>query len=154
MQNSFCNQKFPLYFSGEVVHGYGRGSTQLGYPTANIDTVSLKELKEVPKGVYFGYCRLNEQGEKGDVEPMVMSLGENRMFGNTETTAEVHVLRQYDHNFYGAHLQVSVIGYIRKMQMFRSVDELIEAIGNDIRVARAELEKPELSAFREDPYFK
>ena len=40
---------------GRVVEGFGRGSTQMGVPTANIEPGPLKDkLEGLPLGVYFG----------------------------------------------------------------------------------------------------
>lgn len=38
-------------FDGEVLEGYGRGSSQLGFPTANLPPAAAEGL---PRGVYFG----------------------------------------------------------------------------------------------------
>jgi hypothetical protein len=39
-----------------VVRGFGRGSRQLGVPTANMDPEVLQgELQRLPTGVYFGW---------------------------------------------------------------------------------------------------
>ena len=49
----------PLLLQGAVVRGFGRGSRQLGVPTANIDPGPLADvLESVPSGVYFGWARL------------------------------------------------------------------------------------------------
>jgi hypothetical protein len=45
----------PLLLDGPVVTGFGRGSRQMGVPTANIDPAPLQGvLAELPLGVYFG----------------------------------------------------------------------------------------------------
>lgn len=45
----------PTYLDGTVVVGMGRGSKQMGVPTANLDPKPLADqLEELPKGVYFG----------------------------------------------------------------------------------------------------
>ncbi len=45
----------PVLLGGPVVTGFGRGSRQLGVPTANIDPVPLQDmLSGLPLGVYFG----------------------------------------------------------------------------------------------------
>ncbi len=45
----------PVFMQGPVVTGFGRGSRQLGTPTANIDPVPLKDtLEKLPLGVYYG----------------------------------------------------------------------------------------------------
>ena len=38
--------KFPHYASGEVVKGFGRGSKQLGIPTANYPEAIVQKLPE------------------------------------------------------------------------------------------------------------
>lgn len=46
----------PRFMSGTVVRGAGRGSRQMGVPTANLDPEPLAEqLKGLEPGVYFGY---------------------------------------------------------------------------------------------------
>ncbi len=47
--------RIPVLLAGEVVRGFGRGSRQMGTPTANIDTRKLgRALKHVSPGVYMG----------------------------------------------------------------------------------------------------
>ncbi len=49
----------PLLLDGPVVTGFGRGSRQMGVPTANIDPAPLQSvLAELPLGVYFGCAAL------------------------------------------------------------------------------------------------
>ena len=84
--------KLPFYLYGKVVHGFNRGSTQLGFPTANIDPQAFKKKFTIDdSGVYYGFSKL----ENEPVEFMVMSIGTNPHFKNTETTVEVHVLKDY-----------------------------------------------------------
>ncbi len=45
----------PITLEGRVVEGFGRGSAQMGVPTANIEPGALKDrLEGLPLGVYFG----------------------------------------------------------------------------------------------------
>jgi len=45
----------PLTFSGPVVVGFGRGSREMGVPTANVDPGAARAaLDGQPRGVYFG----------------------------------------------------------------------------------------------------
>ena len=49
-----------------MVEGFGRGSSQMGVPTANIEPGPLKDrLEGLPLGVYFGwvYCHWQPFGE-------------------------------------------------------------------------------------------
>lgn len=63
----------PLVFRGTVVHGFGRGSKQLGIPTANLDAQSLSAvIDDLPAGIYFGWASI---GSDKDIYKMVMSIG-------------------------------------------------------------------------------
>lgn len=67
---------------------------------------------------------------------MVMSIGCNPQYGNADKSVEVHVLHDYARTFYDETLQVMVLGFIRPMASFASLDELIAAINADIARAR------------------
>jgi FAD synthase len=63
----------PLLFRGPVVKGFGRGSKELGVPTANLDVDALgAAAAECEPGVYFGWASV---GDSADVHKMVMSIG-------------------------------------------------------------------------------
>ena len=48
-------QAGPRRLAGAVTTGFGRGSTQMGVPTANLPPEPLVDiLKDLPSGVYFG----------------------------------------------------------------------------------------------------
>ncbi len=49
----------PLLLEGGVQAGFGRGSRDLGFPTANLppqqgDAAEQRKLEALPQGVYFG----------------------------------------------------------------------------------------------------
>lgn len=49
----------PLRLAGAVVKGFGRGSRELGVPTANLDAAALgPALVAAPAGVYAGWARV------------------------------------------------------------------------------------------------
>lgn len=51
----YAHPAAPIRLAGSVTHGFGRGSKQLGVPTANLPPAPLREqLAELPDGVYFG----------------------------------------------------------------------------------------------------
>lgn len=68
---------FPIYLSGVVQRGFGRGGKELGCPTANLPSRLLKaegggsggegssDLGQAPTGVYFGWARLISAREGG-----------------------------------------------------------------------------------------
>jgi riboflavin kinase len=106
---------YPIFLSGSVQHGFGRGSKDLGCPTglfhpvlshilsdpylltpANLPDESILSMTSVVNtGIYYGYAQvLPHQGQDpplcGDdirVQPMVMSLGWNPFFQNERLTA-------------------------------------------------------------------
>ncbi|XP_041025641.1 bifunctional riboflavin kinase/FMN phosphatase [Juglans microcarpa x Juglans regia] len=141
----------PWYIGGPVIKGYGRGSKVLGIPTANLSTEGYSALlSEHPSGVYFGWAGLSTRG----VFKMVMSIGWNPYFDNTEKTIEPWLLHDFAEDFYGEELHLVVIGYIRPEANFPSLEGLIAKIHEDRRVAEAALDLPPYSAYREDPYLK
>ena len=118
----------PRILTGVVVHGYGRGSKQLGFPTANLHGQSLPEEDF---GVYAGYTSV---GSKKDL-PSVISIGKNPTFNEKEPTVEVHIL-DFDEDIYGEQITCKLVSYIRPMVSFKSINELIDSINSDIRMAR------------------
>ncbi len=74
---------FPHYSSGQVVKGFGRGSKQLGIPTANYPEDIVDSLpKAFESGVYYGLAQV----EQGPVYKMVMSIGNNPYYNNEKRT--------------------------------------------------------------------
>ncbi|KAI2621941.1 riboflavin kinase [Hypomontagnella submonticulosa] len=51
---------FPLQMEGAVISGFGRGSKELGIPTANlpVDEAATPWIADAKSGVYFGYASL------------------------------------------------------------------------------------------------
>ncbi|KAI0382160.1 riboflavin kinase [Hypomontagnella monticulosa] len=51
---------FPLKMEGAVISGFGRGSKELGIPTANlpVDEAATPWIADAKSGVYFGYASL------------------------------------------------------------------------------------------------
>ncbi|KAG6020316.1 hypothetical protein E4U41_002884 [Claviceps citrina] len=71
--------------------------------------------------------------------PMVMSIGYNPFYKNTQRSAEVHVLHAFTADFYGAHMRLLVLGFIRDERDYESLGALVEDIEFDCRVARGSL---------------
>lgn len=75
----------PICLEGDVTTGFGRGSKQLGVPTANLPPEPLAAaLAALPTGVYFGWARL-EAGPGAPeadnaVHKMVMNIGRRPTF--------------------------------------------------------------------------
>ncbi|RYP21287.1 hypothetical protein DL767_009301 [Monosporascus sp. MG133] len=51
---------YPLRMEGKVISGFGRGSKELGIPTANlpVDATATPWIEDIKSGVYFGYASL------------------------------------------------------------------------------------------------
>lgn len=82
-----------------------------------------------------------------------MSIGWNPFYKNIEKSMEIHILHQFDNDFYGSLLRIVMLGYIRPEQDFDSIDSLITTIQNDIKVAESELEKIEFLEFKNNSFF-
>lgn len=141
----------PWYIGGPVIKGFGRGSKVLGIPTANISAKNYStELSEHPSGVYFGWAKLSTRG----IYKMVMSIGWNPFFNNTEKTIEPWLLHDFEEDFYGEELHLAIVGYIRPEANFSSLESLIEKIHEDRKIAEAALALPLYSKYKDDTYLR
>jgi riboflavin kinase len=154
---------FPIELSGAVKRGFGRGGKDLGCPTANLPDESLPAMSSVTKtGVYYGYaqiyCPQHENTplpeEDAKVLPMVMSLGWNPFYKNERMTAEIHILHEFNRDFYGYEMKALVLGYIRPELDYTSRDALIEDINTDKRVALNSLARPGYEKYMSHSHFK
>jgi riboflavin kinase len=132
---------------------------QLGIPTANIpiEGLSVGGNENVESGVYFGWAGLSVDAHaspspSGSVFPMVMSIGWNPFYKNTVRSVEVHIMHDFPIDFYGAHMNLLILGFIRPEYDYVSKESLIEDIRTDIEVARRSLERIEYEKLRGDGY--
>ncbi|PSS03450.1 riboflavin kinase [Coniella lustricola] len=145
---------YPLQMEGKVIKGFGRGSKELGIPTANLPVDATPWIEKAKSGVYFGWAALqlpadhpnyNEQQQQSNNQfalfPMVMSIGYNPFYNNTVRSAEVHVLEAFGADFYGIEMRLLILGYIRDEQSYDGIDALIEDIKTDCEVARRSLDR-------------
>lgn len=121
----------PYSLSGDVVHGFRRGTDAIGFPTANL---SFGPDRVMPSdGVYATYARI-----RGKRYPAVTNIGKNPTFGNTERTVETFIL-DFDSSIYGEPFTIEFIAHLRGEIQFESIDALKEQIGRDIQKANEEL---------------
>ncbi|XP_018575666.1 riboflavin kinase [Anoplophora glabripennis] len=140
----------PYFAKGEVVKGFGRGSRELGCPTANYPEDVVKKLpNEIECGVYFGVASV----DKGEVHDMVLSIGYNPFYNGTVRTMETHVLHTFENDFYGKELRVVLLGFIRPQIKFNSLEEFKQKLREDIAYASNELQKPEYVKYKNDSFF-
>ncbi|SPP84055.1 putative riboflavin kinase [Drosophila guanche] len=147
--NQMLNQ-LPLYASGEIVRGFGRGSKELGIPTANFPLEVVKSLPEsLLTGVYYGWANV----DNGSVHKMVLSVGWNPFYNNTEKSVETHMLHEFNCDLYGQLLKICIVGYLRPEKSFDSLEALIAAIKVDIEQAKTHLDTPENKKLQEATFF-
>lgn len=126
----------PHRFVGEVVHGDHRGR-DLGFPTANMSPDSLGLIPA--DGVYAGWLTRLDQplGHPERTMPAAVSIGTNPTFeGRRARRVESYVLDRTDLDLYGERVMVEFIERIRATLKFESVDDLLEAMTNDVRRCR------------------
>jgi riboflavin kinase len=131
---------------GKVIHGVGRGGSQLGYPTANLDcsiqveSTSSQGSLDLGSGVYYGWAKLETLPEaKGSKRRM--SAGKNLHFDQEnitveDITVEVHILQEFEDDFYGETLSIVIAGKIREMEKYETIEQLIAAIESDIEISK------------------
>ncbi|EGG14861.1 riboflavin kinase [Cavenderia fasciculata] len=131
----------PLFFKGTVIQGFGRGSKQLGIPTANLPVEEYESiLNDIPIGVYYGWANVHGVNDN-KIYKMAMSIGWNPFYKNTKKTIEIHLINKFEQDFYGHQLNAIAVGFIRPMCDFSSLDELIKAINDDIEYAQQQLDQ-------------
>jgi FAD synthase len=134
-----------LHIKGRVDHGFGRGSSELGYPTANINSISSESLlsflndRSCRDGIYIGWC-----SRSSDCHPRkaAISVGVNPSFEDSRTRLlEAHILDYNGPKFYGEELRVVITGFIRESVKFSDIGELRATIERDCAFAREWLDK-------------
>ncbi|MEU3371767.1 bifunctional riboflavin kinase/FAD synthetase [Streptomyces sp. NPDC006711] len=115
----------PHRVEGVVVRGAQRGR-ELGYPTANVETLPHTAIPA--DGVYAGW--LTADGER---MPAAISVGTNPQFEGTERTVEAYAIDRVGLDLYGLHVAVDFLAYVRGMATFDSIEDLLVAIGNDVK---------------------
>ncbi|KAL9111208.1 MAG: hypothetical protein Q9227_004285 [Pyrenula ochraceoflavens] len=151
---------FPIKLQGPVIKGFGRGSKELGIPTANIPPTGLSAYPDLEPGVYYGYASLlvDEQGHHlssssdPKVYDAVLSIGFNPFYKNTVKSVEIHILHKFppaNQDFYHTPLNLLILGFIRPEYDYVSVESLIEDINVDCAVAVRSLARVAYQRFKE-----
>ena len=124
--------------SGEVVHGDHRGR-ELGYPTANLSQESEGLIPA--DGVYVGrLIRPTLTHDDPDRSlPAAISVGTNPTFAGTQRRVEAHVLDRSDLDLYSENVVFEFIEYLRPMEKYDSIEDLLVQIADDVERARVVL---------------
>ncbi|ODM15849.1 Riboflavin kinase [Aspergillus cristatus] len=171
---------FPVRLSGPVIKGFGRGSKELGIPTANISADMLAEHPDLDIGVYYGVVALDPsrfnytetsssspQGTSGKILPAVLSIGYNPFYKNKERSIEIHIMPPLAApsptaasneqvkfhklpDFYSTPLNLLILGYIRPEYDYVSLEALVEDIRVDCEVARKSLQRDTYARYLEE----
>ncbi|OKL55717.1 Riboflavin kinase [Talaromyces atroroseus] len=105
---------YPIRLSGPVIKGFGRGSKELGIPTANIPADGLAAHPSLETGVYYGVAALDparfvyedavsssiatsegggdRKKKKVTILPAVLSIGYNPFYKNEVKSIEIHIM--------------------------------------------------------------
>ncbi len=117
---------------GVVVHGFHRGR-ELGYPTANLERRSRGVVPA--DGVYAGWLtRLDRDPASVDRRlPAAISVGTNPTFDGTDRTVEAYCLDRTDLDLYDEEVAIDFVARIRPTLRFSSIEELLDAMAQDVR---------------------
>ena len=83
---------------------------------------------------------------------MVMSIGWNPFYKNTVRSVEVHIMHKFATDFYGSHMNLAILGFIRPEFDYVDREKLIEDIMTDVEVARTSLGRAAYEGFKGDGY--
>ena len=121
--NEMLGYAYPV--SGTVVHGKKIGRT-IGYPTANIDTESIKLLPK--KGAYIVEVEIKGQQYKG-----MLSIGTNPTVNGEKLTVEVYIL-DFNQDIYDEKITVRFRDYLHDEIKFEGLEKLIERLDLDKKI--------------------
>lgn len=125
----------PYAVFGEVLHGKKLGRT-LGFPTMNLIPSAEKLLPVY--GVYV--TRINVDGQWFDG---ITNIGlRPTVDSDQQVSVETHLF-SYDGDLYGKQVEVQFIEFLRPERKFADVDALKAAMFEDVKKAKAILEKIE-----------
>ncbi|KAK5046400.1 riboflavin kinase [Exophiala bonariae] len=159
---------FPIKLQGPVIKGFGRGSKELGIPTANIPPEGLSAYPDLQSGVYYGFVGLSRPPINNDttgstsdstastrsssveIYPSVLSIGYNPYYKNTVRSVEIHILHDFTRDFYGAALNLLILGFIRPEYDYVSLEALVKDIKIDCEVAARSLKRDAYKVFADE----
>ncbi len=124
--NEMLGYAYPV--SGTVVHGKKLGRT-IGYPTANIETETIKLLPK--KGAYIVEVLVNDRQYRG-----MLSVGTNPTVNGEKVTVEVYIL-DFEGDLYDEKITVKFRDFLHEEIKFESLEKLIERLDEDKRLTES-----------------
>lgn len=126
--NSLLGHEFQV--RGEVVHGDGRGRTELGFPTANI--LVSTQIVPVKAGVY---AAVYERPDSSRYSAAV-SVGHRPMFDQDPSSHSSYIveafLLDFEGDLYREKAKLSFVARLRDQLVFDSLDDLIAQMNLDV----------------------
>ncbi len=124
----------PHQVRGVVVHGDGRGGTELGFPTAN---VAVPEGVAMPgEGIYACWYERPDRS----LYAAAASLGRRPTFHPSAEAPVLEVfLLDFSGDLYGEPARVSFVAHLREERRFDSTGALVRQMTDDVTAARAAL---------------
>ena len=124
--NEMLGYRFTM--EGKVVHGKHRG-TDMGFPTANLQYDA--EYLMPKNGVYAALVEVDQKYYQA-----MVNIGINPTFNDLDAISiEAHLLQYYG-DLYGKWIKISFCKYLRREMKFRSKDNLIMQLEQDLRNVR------------------
>jgi len=124
----------PHQVRGVVVHGDGRGGSELDFPTAN---VAVPEGVAMPgEGIYASWYERPD----GSVHAAAASLGRRPTFHASADAPVLEVfLLDFTGDLYGEQARVSFVSHLREERRFDSTEALVHQMTADVAAARTVL---------------
>ena len=124
----------PHQVRGVVVHGDGRGGSELDFPTAN---VAVPDGVAMPgEGIYACWYERPD----GSVHAAAASLGRRPTFHVAAAGPLLEVfLLDFSGDLYGEPARVSFVAHLREERRFDSTEALVAQMNDDVAAARAAL---------------
>ena len=125
---------YPYGLSGKIVHGNARGR-ELGFRTANLEITHADKL--IPKpGVYRVKCNIHGQSRFG-----LTNIGYRPTFEHeANLSVETHLL-DWNQDAYNSEMEISFLERIRDEKKFNNLEEIKQAIEQDINYAKTRIDQ-------------
>lgn len=118
-----------MIFHGHVVSGMGLGR-KIGFPTFNLDA-----RPDVEFGVYAVDVVVGADGASKPFHHALMHYGPKPTVGREDIFCEVYFLK-FPHDLDVVEMEVHVLGKLRDVMKFESLESLVEQMKKDEGVAR------------------
>mgnify|MGYP002640567277 CR=1 FL=1 len=127
----------PYRLKGKVVHGMQVGR-KLGFPTANLELG--RDILVPAKGIYVVRVRMGNDARHAPTLDGVANVGTRPTLDDGPLMVEAHLF-DIEEDLYGQSITIELLLRLRNEEKYDSLDELKAAIAEDVRMARAWLQR-------------